>query len=195
MPDFHIHIPYHLVIVITLIFDIFFLSTAVMFADGENVSALAYAPQPTFAKKNTSLQGFSLYITPQMVIPTLTPFPTEKPRSWQQSVTVSKPMMQSILAPEALNDLFTRHAQTYHVNPDVLRKIAKCESNFNPNAIGSGIYGGLFQFHPSTWISERRRQGWDTSTELRFNAEESIKTAAVKISRDGTGAWPICGRI
>jgi hypothetical protein len=35
--------------------------------------------------------------------------------------------------------------------------------------------------------------GLNPDPELRFNAEEAIKTTAYKISRDGTGAWPVCG--
>jgi hypothetical protein len=29
---------------------------------------------------------------------------------------------------------------------------------------------------------------------LRYHPEEAAKTAAFKMSRDGFGAWPVCGR-
>jgi hypothetical protein len=35
--------------------------------------------------------------------------------------------------------------------------------------------------------------GLDANSDLRFNAEEAIKTAAFHISQGGQGAWPNCG--
>jgi hypothetical protein len=34
--------------------------------------------------------------------------------------------------------------------------------------------------------------GLDSNPDLRFNADESIKTAAFKIAHGGIGAWPNC---
>jgi hypothetical protein len=34
--------------------------------------------------------------------------------------------------------------------------------------------------------------GLDENLDLRYSAEESAKTAAYKMSRDGFGAWPVC---
>jgi hypothetical protein len=61
----------------------------------------------------------------------------------------------------------------------------------NPGSNG-GIYGGMFQFDTQTWISTRTRMGLDTNPDLRYNAEEAIKSAAFKISQDGTRAWSGC---
>jgi hypothetical protein len=52
----------------------------------------------------------------------------------------------------------------------------------------------MFQFLASTWSANRNSMGLDPNPELRFDAQESIKTTAFKISRDGVGAWPVCGR-
>jgi hypothetical protein len=69
--------------------------------------------------------------------------------------------------------------------------IAKCESGFRENAV-NGPYAGIYQFVSGTWISNRRAMGLDENLELRYNAEESVKTAAFKMNRDGFGAWPVC---
>lgn len=90
-------------------------------------------------------------------------------------------------------DLFERYALSYGISKEKLKTIAICESGLNPMAINT-FYGGLFQFSPDTWRSNRKLMGENTDTDLRFNAEEAIKTAAFKMSRDGFGAWPHCGK-
>lgn len=99
------------------------------------------------------------------------------------------------LEPSALDGLFEKYGAEYGLSPTVLKHIAKCESGLRPEALSSnGLYGGLFQFVSGTWSSNRKAMGLDPDPALRFNAEEAIKTAAFKISRDGIGAWPVCGR-
>ena len=108
---------------------------------------------------------------------------------------VSKPKKQQPLklSSQNLEVLFDKYSQQYQVASGLLKKIARCESSFNPRAV-NGPYGGMFQFLASTWQSNRRAMGLDPNPSLRFNPEEAIKTTAFKISRDGTGAWPVCGR-
>lgn len=99
------------------------------------------------------------------------------------------------LAPSELDGLFEQYGAEYGVSATVLKHIAKCESGLNPAALSkTGLYGGLFQFVSSTWEANRKAMGLDPNPELRFNAEEAIKTAAFKISRGGIGAWPVCGK-
>jgi soluble lytic murein transglycosylase-like protein len=108
-------------------------------------------------------------------------------------VSEEKTQPKSVLSLNQLDPLFTKYSQEYGVSKTVLIKIAACESGFNPNA-QNGPYAGMFQFLSNTWISNRRAMGLDASPNLRYNAKESIKTAAFKISKDGTGAWPVCSR-
>lgn len=93
----------------------------------------------------------------------------------------------------SVDSLIDKYASQHGVDPVVMKKIAFCESGKRPEAV-NGPYAGIFQFVSSTWISNRRAMGEDPNPELRFNAEEAIKTAAFKMSRDGFGAWPVCGR-
>ena len=91
--------------------------------------------------------------------------------------------------------LFEKYEGEFGVNQATLKKIARCESRFNPGAVSrSGLYGGMYQFLASTWRSTRQAMGLDDNPDLRFNAEEAVRTAAFKISRGGIGAWPVCGR-
>lgn len=114
--------------------------------------------------------------------------PTPKPKLQVKK----KPHSIVAISPTAHDALFEKYGQQYNISPQILKLIAKCESTFNPKAV-SGPYAGLFQFHTPTWQSNRRAMGLDANPDLRFDAEESVKTAAFKMSRDGFGAWPVCG--
>jgi hypothetical protein len=131
--------------------------------------------------------------TPTHSIPTSTPTPTTIPSPTQQP-TPPPPTISPTGIPATSTDLeslFTRYSDEYHVDKEQLRKIARCESTFNPNAV-NGPYLGMFQFAPQTWISQRTTMGLDPNTDLRTNAEESIKTAAYMISKGGASAWAGC---
>ena len=80
------------------------------------------------------------------------------------------------------------------IDEQLLKYIAQCESKMNPQAV-NGPYGGLFQFTSRTWITTRQAMPADSNSDLRFNPEEAIKTAAFKISRGGLGAWPSCNKL
>jgi len=97
------------------------------------------------------------------------------------------------ITPVELESLFDKYCGEYGLNKEMMKKIANCESHFNSQAV-NGPYMGMYQFLASTWQSNRRAMGLDPDPNLRFNAEESIKTTAYKISRDGAGAWPVCGK-
>lgn len=121
-------------------------------------------------------------VTPT-VEPTATPTPTETPAPTPVPTTSSA---------TDLDSLFSKYSGEYSVDIELLKKIAKCESGFNPNSNNSGLYLGMFQFSSSTWIANRTRMGMDTNPDLRTNAEEAIRTAAFLISRGGRNAWPNC---
>ncbi len=112
--------------------------------------------------------------------PTPTPAPPPLP-----------PPPPPMATPSEIDEWFRKYSGEYRVGEDILRKIAVCESGYNSLAT-NGIYVGMFQFSPGAWTSARSRMGQNTDLGLRLNAEESIKTAAFKISVDGTGAWPNC---
>lgn len=94
-------------------------------------------------------------------------------------------------SPNDLESLFEKYSSEYKVDKNLLKRIADCESEFNPQAI-NGSYGGLYQFTTSTWAVTRKSMGMSEDEKERFNAEEAIRTAAFKISRGGLSAWPNC---
>ena len=119
---------------------------------------------------------------------TETPVPSATPRP---SATVT-PTPNRISAGD-LEAFFSKYAEKESVDRDLLKKIAVCESGFNP-AARNGIYGGLFQFSENSWQNLRRIMNLDTNPALRFNAEEAIKTAAYKLALNGRAAWPNCSQ-
>lgn len=126
-----------------------------------------------------------------------------KTREDNKTVVGQIPKKMITFKPKAVNptirvstdyeELFDKYGKEYGVNKQVLSKIAYCESTFNPNAV-NGPYAGMFQFVTSTWVADRKSMGLDPDPNLRFNAEEAVKTTAYKISRGGIGAWPVCGK-
>jgi soluble lytic murein transglycosylase-like protein len=91
------------------------------------------------------------------------------------------------------DNFMDKYGMEYGVDPGKLKRMAKCESTFNPKAVNS-IYGGLYQFSPATWRSTRKSMGLDADPNLRFDPEEAIKTTAFKIAHGGIRAWPVCGK-
>lgn len=145
-------------------------------------------PQPTLTSVSSTL--------PTSLPPTSTPTSQATP---QPQPTKSQPTFNKLLisppapAPET-QQLIEKYASQYKVDKTLMTKIAHCESHYNPSAV-NGPYAGMYQFLASTWTSNRKKMGLDPNPNLRFNAEEAIKTTAFKISRDGPGAWPVCSRI
>ncbi len=109
--------------------------------------------------------------------PTFTPMPTPIPLPTYSS--------------EEIHGFIERFAGQYAVDPNVLRHIAVCESGFNPKA-QSLSYAGLYQFGPGVWQRYRVRMGEDTNTDLRFNVEEAVQTAAYVLSVNEAYIWPNC---
>jgi hypothetical protein len=124
--------------------------------------------------------------------PTPTPTPTPTPKPTPTPTPSPAPTPPPITSGQ-LDGWFTEYSNHYSIDRSTLWKVAVCESNLRPN-VTNGVYGGLFQFSSSTWISTRQAMNLDTNTELRFNPEEAIRTAAFKISTMGLSPWPNCGK-
>lgn len=142
-------------------------------------------------KTNISKNNFPTSASPThfvYIVITTTPIPTNTPKPTRTPTPTPK-----ILTSSQIDELFTNFSNQYSVSRDLLVKIAVCESHLNPNAV-NGIYGGMFQFSTSSWITMRRMMNVPNNPTLRFDPEEAIKTAAFKLSVGGIGAWPNCGK-
>ncbi len=125
--------------------------------------------------------------TPPTSTPTTASTPTPKPTK----VPTATPIPQPKVTSAEIHGFMERFSGQYGVDVNVLRHLAVCESGFNPSAI-SGPYGGLYQFNITTWKNNRILMGEDIDPNLRFNAEESVQTAAFLISMGKRYLWPNC---
>lgn len=90
-------------------------------------------------------------------------------------------------------DLINGAAQKYGVDGAKMQRMMICESGGNSNSVGGGgRFHGLFQYMTSTWAGASAGAGYQGAS--IYNPEAQIYTTAWKISRQGYGAWPICGR-
>ncbi|MGA3292091.1 MAG: transglycosylase SLT domain-containing protein [Candidatus Microgenomates bacterium] len=119
--------------------------------------------------------------------PTPTLVPTLKPTNKPTPTPIPQPTFNS----QQINGFIDEYSGQYGVDPNVIRHIALCESSFNPFA-KDGTYWGLFQFGPITWKDLRAKMGKDTNINLRYNAEEAVRTAAYAISLGERPIWPNC---
>lgn len=120
-------------------------------------------------------------VTPTIVPPTSTPVPTAIPTQQPTIAVVTD-----------LESLFDKYSAEFGADKELLKKIARCESGFNPTSNNSGLYLGMYQFASGTWVANRNRMGLDPNPDLRTNAEEAIRTAAYMISKGGQSHWPNC---
>jgi soluble lytic murein transglycosylase-like protein len=150
--------------------------TELQFSDSVKVTAVAATAAPKPRKPDASTS----------------PDPSVNSAVQSSQTATPKPVMATAGSAD-VHALIDRYAGQYGLNPEVVKKIAQCESGMRPEAT-NGPYGGMFQFVSSTWSSNRRAMGLDPDPSLRYNAEEAIKTATFKMSRDGYGAWPACSR-
>ena len=148
----------------------------------EKESPVTLASASLMSPKNPETIGFIV------ITETPIPTPTAKPTLIPTRRPTAKPLPQS-----HLDEMLARHAENNGVDRELLKRIAHCESRYNAGAV-NGIYGGLYQFSPSTWRSTRIAMNENPDPDLRYNAEEAIKTSAFKLAHGGRGAWPNCGR-
>lgn len=130
-------------------------------------------------------------ITPSTTpTPTSTPVPPT-PKPTITSTPTTTPITQPKVSSQEIHAFMERFAGQYGIDVNILRHIAVCESGFNPTAI-NGPYAGLYQFNSLTWKNNRILMGEDTDSDLRFNAEEAIQTAAYLMSLGKFYLWPNC---
>jgi len=125
--------------------------------------------------------------------PTLIPTPTASNAAYAPTPSPTPTPTPIPVTAKPLDEWFTKYSNHYSIDKQKFWNIAVCESGLRPQAT-NGIYGGLFQFSPATWKTTRAAMQMDPNPNLRFNAEEAIKTAAFKTSVSGLSSWPNCGK-
>ncbi len=138
--------------------------------------------------------------------PSPTPKPSSKPKPKIIALATTTPVTStatptatptvtptpSPTAPVDLEALFTKYSDQYHIDKDLLKRIAQCESGMNPKSGGNGYYRGMYQFAAQSWATVRQLMGLSTDDSLRNDPEEAIKTAAYMISKGEQSSWPSC---
>ncbi len=133
-------------------------------------------------------------------LPTFTPTPTNTPTPTPTPTNTPTPTLTPTPtiyipppAPGEIDGYFKKYASEYSVDETLMRKIAACESGYNTTSHNTTYdYAGMYQFSRDTWTGTRNQMSDDPNPDLRFNAEQAIKTAAFKISRGGQNAWRNC---
>ena len=71
------------------------------------------------------------------------------------------------------------------------RKVARCESGRDPNAVAmGGRFLGAFMFTPDAWETSPKSPG---GTPIDYSYRTQAVVAVALKHRDGTGPWPVCG--
>ena len=126
--------------------------------------------------------------------PSLTPTPSPKPSPTNIPTPSLTPTPKPpIMAPAAVSHWFSEFSAIYGVDEEKLKRIADCESHFNPG-VWAPPYAGMFQFTESTWTTYRNMMGKDPNIDLRFGAREAVETAAFALSIEKDHLWPVCSK-
>lgn len=119
----------------------------------------------------------------QVATPTATPVKS-KPKLTPKPTPTPEPM-------ENVNKLVEKYSIEYGLDPNVVRHLGLCESGFRSNAT-NGKYVGLFQYDSQTWSKIRAEMGLTTDPNLRYSAEEMIRTTSFALSKGKSKLWPNC---
>lgn len=149
-------------------------------------------PSPVYSITTPEISPIPLTPTPSPK-PTSVPTPTNFPGISPTPSISPTPTLPPIpnYSQEEIHGFIDRFSGQYAVDPNVLRYITSCESGFNPLAV-NGPYAGLYQFSANTWKTYRLLIGEDAASELRFNAEEAVQTAAYVLAIGKSSIWPNC---
>lgn len=159
--------------------------------------ALALTPESSAAAEVAGISTESAEVASVSATPTTsisaspTASPTATPTKKPTPTPTPTPKPQPKFTSEQVYHFTDRYGILYAVDPNVLRHIAICESGFDPSAHHLW-YAGLFQFDSRTWEVYRSKMGWDPDPDIRYNAEEAVKTAAYVLSLGKTQLWPVC---
>jgi hypothetical protein len=112
---------------------------------------------------------------------------TEPPTTTTTTSPSSGPLSES-----EMRALASLYFPTVELDKAVL--VARCESGWNPSAIGyvHGVatYGGLFQHSFTYWDARAASAGWAGASIYAASANTAV--SAWLVARDGWGHWPWC---
>lgn len=141
---------------------------------------------PTIATITPTITTVLATISAEIAVATPTAAPVAK------KVVTPKPKPTPTEEPkEIVNRLVDKYSSEYGLDANVVRHLGLCESGFRSNAT-NGKYVGLFQYDERTWKTIRAEMKLDTDVNLRYSAEEAIKTTTYALSKGKRKLWPNC---
>lgn len=149
----------------TLISPVVSVTPTITLTPPASVSAIVTTPIPTASPTATST-------IKKQVTPKPKPTPTAEPK-------------------ENVSRLVDKYSSEYGLDVNVVRYLVLCESGLRSNAT-NGKYVGLFQYDERTWKTIRTEMKLDVDVELRYSAEEAVKTTTYALSKGKTKLWPNC---
>jgi soluble lytic murein transglycosylase-like protein len=107
------------------------------------------------------------------------------------TVTVLEPEPTPVVPTvRSVSELLEQAARRYRVDPVRMRRIIRCESGFNPNAVSRGGHKGLAQFADRTYAWAGREAGYGGWSV--FDPEANLMAAAWLMSQPGGFAHWSC---
>lgn len=82
-----------------------------------------------------------------------------------------KVLKSAVSAPESMDDMFAEAARTYGVSENLLKAVAKAESNFNPSATSGKGAAGVMQLMPATAKSLGVNNPYDAKSNIMGGAK------------------------
>ncbi|MEQ1950043.1 lytic transglycosylase domain-containing protein [Mesorhizobium sp. CN2-181] len=152
-------------------------STAAKPAEVATAPASAPAPKPAEREKAPVVAAAAKPAAPRAKTAALTAFPeAPAPVAYASAGDAAVPVtLASYLKPNSptpLDTLIAKYAALYEVPVDLVRRVVKRESNFNPAAFNRGHYG-LMQIKHAT----ARGMGYQGPAKGLFDAETNLKYA------------------
>lgn len=169
-----------------------------MIIGGFVIVSLVSALGVSKAERRAELISPVVTITPTATLtslPTVEPTPTASPTAKvapKRVVVTATPKPTPTTEPkENVNKLVDKYSAEYGLDVNVVRHLGICESGFRSNAT-NGKYVGLFQYDAQTWKTIRAEMNLDTDPNLRYSAEEAIRTTTYALSKGKRKLWPNC---
>ncbi len=129
-------------------------------------------------------------VSMMIATPILTASPTATPIV--KRLVTPKPKPTPTAEPkEIVSKLVDKYSSEYGLDVNVVRYLVLCESGLRSNAT-NGKYAGLFQYDERTWKTIRSEMKQDTDVELRYSAEEAVRTTTYALSKGKKKLWPNC---
>jgi hypothetical protein len=93
----------------------------------------------------------------------------------------------SVKTVDEVKDLIRKTALKYEVDPDLMLKLASCESEFRSDVVTSGRYYGVYQFSKATFVEYSNKMNIPNADPL--NPEQNIEVAAYMIQNGQLSKW------